>query len=61
MPGKVAIILPVYNVSDYLPRRLNSLFLQTYKNFDIFAINDASTDNSLQILLQYQKKIHGYR
>lgn len=56
MPGKVAIILPVYNVSDYLPHCLNSLFLQTYENFDIFAINDASTDNSLQILLQYQKK-----
>lgn len=53
---KVAIILPVYNAADVLSECLDSLLSQTHQNIDIFAINDASTDDSLKILTEFQKK-----
>lgn len=52
----VAVIVPIYNVEDYLSECLDSILSQTYTHFDIFAVDDASTDNSLQILLDYQKR-----
>ncbi|NRB61853.1 MAG: glycosyltransferase [Saprospiraceae bacterium] len=42
------------NLKKYLPRLLN----QSYHNLEIIVINDASTDNSLEILLEFQKKSH---
>lgn len=53
---KVAISLPVYNVSQYLAECLDSILNQTYKNFVVFAVNDGSTDNSEQILNEYAQK-----
>lgn len=50
----VSIIIPVYNTEKYLKRCLNSAIHQTYKNIEIIAIDDASTDNSLSILKDYQ-------
>ena len=52
--GKVSVIVPVYNVEKYLERCLESLINQTYKNIEIIAINDGSTDNSLKILKKYE-------
>ncbi len=49
----ISIILPVYNASDYLRETLESITAQTYKNFEIIAINDGSSDNSLEILENY--------
>ena len=46
----VSIIVPVYNVEQYLERCLNSLINQTLQNIEIICINDGSTDNSLSIL-----------
>ncbi|HCJ14140.1 MAG TPA: glycosyltransferase [Erysipelotrichaceae bacterium] len=43
---KVSILVPIYNVQDYLSRCLNSLLDQTYKNIEIICINDGSTDQS---------------
>lgn len=52
-----SIIIPVYNVEEYLPRCLNSVLKQEFKfRFEVIAIDDHSTDNSLNILLDYQKK-----
>lgn len=42
--------MPVYNCAHYLEEALASLLIQTYKNFEVIAINDGSTDNSLEIL-----------
>lgn len=50
----LSVILPVYNVENYLEECLDSLLNQTYSNFEIIAVNDGSTDNSLQILLKYK-------
>lgn len=52
----VSIIVPVYNMSKYLNRCLDSLVNQTLKEIEIICINDGSTDNSLEILNEYAKK-----
>lgn len=51
-----SIIVPVYNVENYLKECLESLIKQTYYNLEIICINDGSTDNSLKILKEYKKK-----
>ena len=52
----VSIIVPVYNVEQYLPQCLESLINQTYKNIEIICVNDGSLDNSSNILSYYACK-----
>lgn len=52
---KVSILLPVYNAEKYLSDCLKSLLNQTFHDFEIIAINDASTDASLSILYKYSE------
>lgn len=49
----ISIIVPVYNVADYLPQCLDSLVSQTYRDIEIICVNDGSTDRSLAILEEY--------
>ena len=49
----VSVIVPVWNTARFLPECLDSLLAQTLKNIEIICINDASSDNSLQILERY--------
>lgn len=61
---EVSTIIPVYNNSKYLEDCFNSLVSQTLKDIEIIAIDDASTDNSYEILKSYQEKypnIHVYK
>ena len=51
----VSIIIPVYNVEKYLERCLSSILNQTFTEFEVLAINDGSTDRSLDILKQMAK------
>ena len=53
---KVSIIIPVYNCSEYLGRCLNSIFCQTFTNFEVIAVDDGSDDSSLQILREFEKR-----
>lgn len=53
---KISIIVPVYNVEEYLEECLESLVNQNYSDYEIIAVNDGSTDNSLKILKKYEKK-----
>ena len=53
----VSIVIPIYNSEKYLKECLNSLFNQTYENIEIIAVNDGSTDRSLEILQDYSDKI----
>ncbi len=56
MGSKVSVIIPIYNVEEYLPRCLDSVTNQTYKNLEIICVNDCSPDNSAKILEDYSKK-----
>ena len=54
--AKVSIIIPVYNVENYLSECLDSAIAQDHENKEIIVINDGSTDNSPRIIDEYQKK-----
>lgn len=56
MSIKVSVIVPCYNVEQFLPRCLNSLVNQTLKDIEIICVNDASPDNSLAILRDYETR-----
>ena len=53
---QVSIIVPAYNVENYIERCLNSLVNQTFKDIEIITINDGSTDKSLELLNKYAKE-----
>ena len=50
---KVSIIIPVYNAETYLEKSILSALNQTYKDIEIIAVNDGSTDHSADILAKY--------
>lgn len=54
MNPSVSIIIPNYNHAKYLVQRLESVFNQTYQDFEVILLDDASTDNSLEILKKYK-------
>ena len=53
---KVSIVIPVYNVEDYLQYSVGSLRKQTYKNIEIILVDDGSTDSSGEICDQYARE-----
>lgn len=53
---KISILIPVYNVENYLRICLDSVLTQTLQDIEIICINDGSSDGSLDILYDYQKK-----
>lgn len=55
MNKKISIIVPIYNVQEYIERALESIVNQTYNNLEIILINDGSTDSSLKICEKYEK------
>lgn len=52
----ISVIIPIYNSEKYLKRCIDSIINQTYKNIEIICINDGSTDESYNILKQYEIK-----
>lgn len=53
---KFSIIVPVYNVEDYLPRCVDSILNQQYPDFELILVDDGSTDNSSIICDKYANK-----
>ncbi len=53
---KVSVIIPIYNVEQYLVQCLDSVINQTYKNLEIICVNDCSPDSSAKILAEYAEK-----
>lgn len=49
MNKKVSIVVPIYNVENYVLKCIDTLTSQTYKNIEIILVNDGSTDNSYEI------------
>ncbi|WP_097677405.1 glycosyltransferase family 2 protein [Olsenella urininfantis] len=54
--GKVSVVVPVYNVEDYLDGCLESLEAQTYRDLEIICVNDGSTDGSEDKLRQWAER-----
>lgn len=52
----VTIVIPVYNTEKYLKKCINSVLKQSNKKIEVIAVNDGSTDNSLEILKLFDKK-----
>ena len=56
---KISIIIPCYNQEKYLAECLDSVVNQTYQNWEAIVVDDGSTDNSIKIIREYQKKHPG--
>ena len=56
MKDLISVIVPIYNVEKLLPRCIESIANQTYKNLEIILVNDGSPDNSGKICDEYAKK-----
>ncbi len=54
---KFSIIIPNYNKEEYIEECLNSIFNQSYKNFEVIVIDDASSDNSIEIINKFDVKL----
>lgn len=55
MNPEISIIIPCYNVEDYIIRTLESILNQNFVNFEIIVINDGSTDNTRNVLNDFYK------
>lgn len=52
---EISVIVPVYNVSEYLPQCMDSIINQTFEDIEIICVNDGSTDDCLEILERYRE------
>jgi glycosyltransferase involved in cell wall biosynthesis len=48
--------MPAYNCSDYIRETLESVLAQTYKNWELIIVDDCSTDNTAEIIKEYQER-----
>ena len=53
---KVSVLMPVYNLEDYIEHAMESLFNQTLKDIEIVCVNDGSVDSSLEVLRDFESK-----
>lgn len=56
MESLVSVLMPVHNGKPYLEEAIKSILSQTYKDFELIAVDDASSDNSFNVLEKYAKK-----
>ncbi|WET47695.1 glycosyltransferase family 2 protein [Chryseobacterium indologenes] len=56
VPSRISIIVPVYNVENYLTKCLDSLVKQTHQNIEILVVDDGSKDHSGEIIKNYTEK-----
>jgi len=56
-PVEVSVIIPNYNYARFLQQRIDSVLAQTYTDYEIILLDDASTDDSVSILNHYKTNI----
>lgn len=61
MTPEVSVLLPCYNAARTLPEALSSITNQTHPDFEVVAVDDGSTDNTLEILKRWQTKDDEFR
>jgi len=49
----ISVIMPVYNRAEFIGEAIQSILSQTYKNFELIIIDDASTDNTLKVISEF--------
>src|SRR5690349_15491193 len=59
--GKVSVIVPVYNGEKYIRESLDSILAQSYGNFEVLVMDDASTDGTPAILGSYTDRVRVIR
>ena len=53
---KVSVIIPTYNRADLLPRTIESVLNQTFRNFELIVVDDGSTDNTREVVKKFEEK-----
>ena len=56
MSKKISIVLPTYNGEKIIKKSIDSILNQTYGDFELIIVNDCSTDNTLNIIKEYENK-----
>ena len=57
----ISVIIPIYNVGEYLTRCLSSVGYQSFKDYEVIMVDDGSTDNSPQIAEEFAKKYSNFK
>src|SRR5215217_942996 len=58
---RISVVVPIYNVEEYLPACLDSVARQTVDDFEVVMVNDGSTDRSAEIAGQYGRRDPRFR
>lgn len=53
---KISVIIPTYNRANILPQTIESVLNQTFENFELIIVDDASTDNTVKVAKSFQEK-----
>ncbi len=56
MSPKISVIIPAYNSEKFIKRTIQSVLNQTYKDFEVIIVDDGSTDNTKEVVEEFQKK-----
>ena len=60
MHPKISVIIPVYNVKEYIHACIDSILAQTFTDFELILVDDCSTDGTAQIIEEYRARMRGY-
>ena len=53
---RFSVIIPAYNVQEYVEKAIKSVLEQDFKDYELIVVNDASTDNTVEIVKKYEDK-----